>query len=1193
VPIEVDTRKAIALLAYLAVTGESHRRSSLVNLLWPDYDRTRGRAALRRTLYALRKALAGAWLQVDREEIGLDLTADVWVDVTQFRRHLAACEIHAHPPADTCPACIAALTDAVALFRGEFLRGFGLRDSYNFDDWQLFQAEGLRRDLAGALGRLIRWHSSQREFEVAIGYARRQLALDPLDEKAHCELMQLYVWSGQRSAALRQYEECERVLLDQLDLPPQEMTTELYEAIREGHAPPPPAGEHLRPSPERRKEAALSPVDRAPDLFPDLPFFLAEEKPVERPVFVARERELTRLDGFLEAALAGKGQVVFVTGDAGSGKTALMQEFGLRAQAAQADLVVAWGHGNAHTGIGDPYLPFREVLGLLSGDVEAQWAAGAMTWEQACRLWRLLPLTTRALVEAGPDLVDRFVPGGSLVKRARAFTTWPIEPVWRTQLEKLAARAATTANDPNLQQNALFEQFTQVLRTLANQKPLLLALDDLQWVDGGSTNLLFHLGRRIQGSRILLLGAYRPSELALGRTALSLFEEPVPGGVARGAEGSRVRHPLEPVVNEFKRTFGEIEVDLDQAERRQFVDAFLDSEPNRLGDAFRETLYQHSKGYPLFTVELLQGMQDRGDLVQDGEGRWVEGPTLDWETLPARVEAVIAERIGRLPKRLRRILSVASMEGETFTAEALALVEAADEGEIVRCLSELLDREYGLVTARGVLRTGSQRLSRYRFRHILFQKHLYRSLDPVQRVHLHEAVGTALETLYGERTEGAAAIETGAAQLARHFQEAGIIHKAVDYFRQAGERAQRLYANQEAAEHFQQALVLLADVPRDEKWSNWCMEVASQLYEHLGDVREWIGGHDEAKAAYRVALDHVPEADWSSRARLYRKMGNIWRLQRRYEESLRNYDHAETMLGPPSAEPAPEWWQEWIQIQLERMWLYYWLGQWPEISEIADQVHLAVEQQATPAQCISFFLSLASMYSRRDRYIGSEETLAYCQTALAISQESDNLSEIAWARFVLGFNQLWSGQLNEAEKQMRTALALAERTGDIVHQSRCLTYLTILYRKRGQLDKAREHVSRSLAAATAGQMLEYVGMARANLAWLAWREGNLVQAEAEGRSALEMWDQLPAGHSSCVFKWTALWPLASVALAQDRIAEAMSYAQALLEGMQQRLPDPLTSGVEEAIRVWQEDDPETACTCLDRTIELAHELGYL
>jgi tetratricopeptide (TPR) repeat protein len=534
-------------------------------------------------------------------------------------------------------------------------------------------------------------------------------------------------------------------------------------------------------------------------------------------------------------------------------------------------------------------------------------------------------------------------------------------------------------------------------------------------------------------------------------------------------------------------------------------------------------------------------------------------------------------------------LTAASVEGETFTAEVVARVTASGEGETVRCLSDTLDRRHRLVSARGVLRMGNQCLSQYRFRHILFQKHLYNSLDPVERVHLHQAVGTALEVFC---QEDAVAIATTAPQLARHFQEAGIAEKAVAYLRQAGERAQRLYANREAVEHFRRALTLLHDTPPDEMWRSR-REMTAQIHESLGDVLEWTGEHDRAQMAYLGALADVPKGDGIWQARLHRKLGNIGRLQRRYEQALQAYDLASTTLGPAPAEASPAWWQEWVQVQLECMWLYYWLGQWREISELADQVRPMVDQHGTPSQRISFLLSLASMYSRRDRYAVSEETLAFCQAALALSLESDNLSEIAWARFVLGFSQLWSGDLDGAAKQMQAALALAERTGDVVHQSRCLTYLTILYRKRGQLDRARQYASRSLAAATAGQMTEYIGTAQANLAWLAWREGNLAQTETDGKAALKLWQQLPAGHSSCAFQWTALWPLVAVAAARAQTFEACALLRALLEPTQQRLPDILAAVVEEALSAWEGDDSETARTCLDRAIELARELGCL
>jgi len=177
-----------------------------------------------------------------------------------------------------------------------------------------------------------------------------------------------------------------------------------------------------------------------------------------------------------------------------------------------------------------------------------------------------------------------------------------------------------------------------------------------------------------------------------------------------------------------------------------------------LSPAFHQTLDRQTGGNPLFTIELLRGMQERGDLIPDGEGYWIEGSALNWEMLPARVEAVIAERIGQLPQPLRQTLRVASVEGETFTAEVVAQVRVADEQEMVECLSQELTRKYYLVRAQGLRRLEGKSLARYQFRHILFQKYLYNSLDPVERARLHEAVGTALEELYGGQAEENTAI---------------------------------------------------------------------------------------------------------------------------------------------------------------------------------------------------------------------------------------------------------------------------------------------------------------------------------------------------------------------------------------------------------------------------------------------------
>jgi tetratricopeptide (TPR) repeat protein len=232
------------------------------------------------------------------------------------------------------------------------------------------------------------------------------------------------------------------------------------------------------------------------------------------------------------------------------------------------------------------------------------------------------------------------------------------------------------------------------------------------------------------------------------------------------------------------------------------------------------------------------------------------------------------------------------------------------------------------------------------------------------------------------------------------------------------------------------------------------------------------------------------------------------------------------------------------------------------------------------------------MNNRRDRYVVSEETLVHCRAALAISQEADNPSDIAWARFLLGFGHLWREELDQAEAHIQAALTLAERTGDIVHQSRCLTYLTILYRKHGQVEKARHYISRSLSIATAAQTLEIVATAKANLAWVAWCEENLSEAEFNGRAALDLWQQPPVDQAIYPFQWTAFWPLMGVALAQDLSSEAVDYARALLDPSQQLLPDALTALLEEAIKSWEGGETETAHTYLNQAIELAQELGW-
>ncbi len=778
--VEVDTRKALALLAYLALADRPVSRAALAALLWPDYDQKRAAANLRRTLWSLNRALGAGLVEADNDVVALATGPDLRIDVVEFRRLLLRTRRHGHAAAEPCAECRGLLAAAADLARGDFLEGLTLQDAVEFDDWQSLTTADLRNSLADCLRRLVTAHSAAGDRQAAKDAALRWAHMDPLDQTAAEQLMLLHAWTGEHAAALHVYRELERALQAEYGTGPDPALAALFAAIKERREPPPPVV-----STSLEAVTAAPPVAgtaNTPAASPVLPPFLIEETAsAAPPLFVARERELAVFDAHLLSAFKGQGRMVFVTGEAGQGKTALLHAFVRHAAAAHPKLAAAGGACNAYTGIGDPYLPFREVLGMLTGDLETRVAAGSLPREGALRLWNLMPAAVTALVEAGPDLLETFVPLRPLLARS---APWLDDPT-RRALEDRSARGVLF--DPTLQQASLFEQFAAVLGRLADQAPLLLTLDDLQWGDAGSLALLFHLSRRLAGQRILIAAAYRPDDVALGR--------------------SGERHPLESLVHEVQRLQGGSTIDLSQAQDRAFIDALLDSEPNRLDAEFREELFRQTGGHPLFTSELLRGMQERGDLVRDASGFWAALPALDWERLPARVEAVIAERLGRLPAPARELLRAASVQGEEFSAEVAARLLGIDPAEARRQLGGALARDHRLVRGLGVQRVGDTRLARYRFHHYLIQRSLYAGLDAAERAAYNEDAGLLLEQVYAGQTEEIAV------SLARHFEAAGLPEKAIAYYQQAGDRALRLSANPEAAEHYGRGLALLAELP--------------------------------------------------------------------------------------------------------------------------------------------------------------------------------------------------------------------------------------------------------------------------------------------------------------------------------------------------------------------------------------------
>jgi len=873
-------------------------------------------------------------------------------------------------------------------------------------------------------------------------------------------------------------------------------------------------------------------------------------------VFVAREQEMARLASWLKRALADEGQVGFVTGEAGSGKTALVTEFARRAQAQHSELLVAVGNCSAQTGLGDPYLPFREVLSLLFGDVEEELQTRAVSAENADRLRAFVAQSGQVLVEVAPDLVGALIPGSKLLAVLGKAVAQKFG--WTDKLERRVRhqKEAPTGTAPAVEQQHIFEQYAAVLQTLAARQPLLLIIDDLQWADSASISLLFHLARQLTHSRFLLLGCYRPAEVALGR----------------GAE----RHPLERVVNELQRYHGDITLDLDRtvAERgHDFVEAFLDTEPNRLGTAFREALLEHTGGHPLFTIELLRDMEERGALFQDAQRQWTEGPALDWDDLPARVESVIAERLARLDAPLREMLTAASVEGATFTAEVLARVVGQEVRTVVRRLGQQLERQHHLVHDSGLQQVDGQRLSRYRFWHSLFQSYLYGQLDPAERAYLHEDVGEALEELYGEHSD------LIALQLAWHFEQAGIGPKAIRYLCTAGEQAHAVHAPQEALQLFSRGM---------DTAERLAVEVPACLLRARGHAYQTLGHFDEADQDYRQALDWAESgSDGEETWRALLDLGRLW-ASRDYVETGQFFQAALASaqeLGDDTAvahslNSVGNWHinvgqpNEALQHHQQALDIFSNLKDQRGLAETHDLLGMANYLMGDLAESTAHYEQAVQLFRAMDEPRGlasgltalmgnfeylsetavrdpaaAQRVLAWGQEALAITRELNWPPGEAFVRLSLGLSLGPQGAYAQALEHTREGLCLAEESGHRQWMAGAHTALGALFVDILAPERALPHLQQAQSLAQEIGSLWWLCGASALLA-----SAHVLRGAADkGESALRT--VLDAGTPTQTLGHRMAWAAqAEVVLAQGDADQALQIVDKLLATAANRAP---------------------------------------
>ncbi|MEJ2354164.1 MAG: BTAD domain-containing putative transcriptional regulator, partial [Anaerolineales bacterium] len=377
------------------------RRERVGGMFWPRSSEVDARGNRRPALWRIRKALApareisGEYIHADDLTVTFISHPDDQVDVYLLEA-----------PLDE-GASVDDLIRSVEVYTGELLPGF-------YEDWAVLARERLKGIFERKMGLLLdRLQSEQRWLEV-LTWSERWIAQGQVPEPAYRALMLAHARRGDLAKMATVYQNCIEAMDRELGLGPSVQTRELYARLSKGERTSQTQGMD-------RLTAARS--DFVPGIEPYSPSFLdaeIDDKEKEVPLFVAREPQLAFLEDRLVQALEGKGGVAWVRGEAGSGKTALLQAFIKQALETHADLLAVNSSCTAFTGIGDPYLPFREVLGMLAGDLETQWAIGAISHRQARRLWQALPLTIEALVKQGLHLVQTFLGSTMLLSRAAA-----------------------------------------------------------------------------------------------------------------------------------------------------------------------------------------------------------------------------------------------------------------------------------------------------------------------------------------------------------------------------------------------------------------------------------------------------------------------------------------------------------------------------------------------------------------------------------------------------------------------------------------------------------------------------------------------------------------------------------------------------------------------------------------------------
>jgi adenylate cyclase len=623
-----------------------------------------------------------------------------------------------------------------------------------------------------------------------------------------------------------------------------------------------------------------------------------------------------------------------------------------------------------------------------------------------------------------------------------------------------------TALEPEAFRRGLHDGFTSWLSNLAAERPLVLALEDAHWADPSSLELTRELGRLCERRPLVLYLTARPE----AETAL---EELVPG--AR-------KILLEP---------------LDETGIVQLVQDVLEG-PAPTG--LVNWVIERTTGNPFFVEELVRALREH-EILERSDGEWLLKPGWEEGQIPPNVEGLLASRIDLLPRPAANALQTASVIGRVIPVPLLAAVRG-DEGDLAGVLETLVQRGF-------LDLLGQDDVPTVGFHHALVQDVAYSRLLRRQRRNLHRRVAEVAETLYGA---GDDVLDL----LARHLYlgEAGA--KAVDYLVRAGERARRLYANEEAILHFSRAAELIEQEPSS-------AEQRTEILLSLADLYELVGRYGDALDTYRQVREIRPTEvqAWAGTVSTLRKRGEYTQALDVADEALGSGAFAGTDLAP---------------IWLEQGWTLSVAGRFREAIDVLE-TGLGAVADRTSSTAAYMLLQLARAETVEGRL---ESALSHASEAEGSFGETGDVRGLATTMRLLGDLRRNRAELEEAARVLRRGFEFAVRTGSVEEMGGCLINLGLVELERGDVEESIACTRRAIEEFERIGQAAGLALGYGNLAYALSRAASYDEAFDHAQRALDIAQSIGNAMAVADIRDT----IAEIMLGQARFAEAAAEAEA-------------------------------------------------